>query len=110
VAHTRPVSDVRAATLEDRGDLIRAGGRVLAGDLADHYTKRIGQWVRTADGERGIVLKGAPDVALAREARRGYALIVLGTTGRNAVQTLLVGATAERTIARSSIPVLVVPT
>ena len=49
-------------------------------------------------------------MALAREGRRGYTLLVLGTRGSNAVATLLLGATAERAIARATIPVLVVPT
>ena len=98
LAHVRPFSDVRAAIVEDRGDLVRAGGRVLAREIAAHYESRLESWARTSEGERAIVLRGAPDVALAREARRGYTLLVLGTRGSNAVATLLLGATAERAI------------
>lgn len=109
VAHVRPSNDVRAAVLEDRGDLIRSGGKVLAGALAEHYEKRLAEWVRASEGERGLILRGSADVALSREAQRGYELIVVGTTGQNAVATLLLGATVERAIARSPIPVLAVP-
>ena len=109
VAHVRPSSDIRAAVQEERGDLVRAGGRVLQGRLASHYTRRLGRWVRTSDGERPLILQGAPDVALTREARRGYTLLVLGATGRNAVSTLLLGATVQRALARATIPVLAVP-
>ena len=110
IAHVRPSNDVRAAIHEDRGDLIRTGGKVLSKELAEHYESRIGQWAKPAEGDRTLILRGSSDVALAKEARRGYALIVIGTTGQNAVQTLLMGATVERTIARSPVPVLVVPT
>ena len=109
VAHARPSNDVRAAVLEDRGDLIRSGGKVLASALTEHYEQRLAEWVRASDGERGLVLRGSADVALAEEAQRGYELVVIGTTGQNAVATLLLGATVERAIARSPIPVLAVP-
>jgi nucleotide-binding universal stress UspA family protein len=108
VAHVRPASDVRSAVLEDRGDLIRSGGRVLARQLDEHYTDKLAQWVR--EGERAIVLRGAPEVALTREAGRGYTLLVLASTGQNAVSNLLMGATTERAVGRSTVPVLIVPT
>jgi nucleotide-binding universal stress UspA family protein len=110
LAHVRPSSDIRAAISEERGDLVRAGGKVLASELTEHYARRIGQWVRDSEGERAVILRGGPDVALTREAQRGYTLLVLGTTGQNAVATLLMGATVERAIARATIPVLAVPT
>ena len=110
VAHVRPASDIRAAIREERGDLVRAGGKVLTRELTEHYARRLGQWTRGSEGERFVVLRGAPDVALAQEARRGYTLLVLGSTGQNAVATLLMGATAERALGRATIPVLVVPT
>lgn len=109
VAHVRPSSDIRAAIREERGDLVGAGGRVLTRELAEHYARRIAKWTRATEGERGLVLRGTPDVALAQEARRGYTLLVLGTTGQNAVATLLMGATVERAMARATIPVMVVP-
>lgn len=109
VAHVRPHSDTRAAVLEDRGDLLRSGEKVLAQKLAEHYARRLDKWVRASQGERALIVRGAPELALNDEARRGYTLLVLGTTGRNAVSTLLMGATVERTIARATIPILAVP-
>ena len=109
VAHVRPYSDTRAAVLEDRGDLLRSGGKALAEKLAEHYARRLDKWFRASDGEQALILRGAPELVLNGEARRGYTLLVLGTTGQNAVATLLMGATVERTIARATIPVLAVP-
>ena len=110
IAHVRPVSDVRAAVSEDRGDLVRAGGRVLAREIDAHYATRLRVWAEPREGEDTVLLRGAPDIALAKEARRGYSLIVLGSHGRNFAATVLLGSTTERVIARSSIPVLTVPT
>ena len=109
LAHVRPFSDVRAAIKEERGDLVRAGGRVLSREIAAHYASRLGGWANEAAGERTLLLRGAPDVALTREARRGYMLLVLGTHGTNVVSEILLGSTVERALARSSIPVLAVP-
>ncbi len=109
LVHVRPVSDVRAAVVEERGDLVRAGGRVLSRELAVHYAKRLGAWARKADGDRTLLLRGAPEIALSKEARRGYALLVMGRRGRNPVSSLFVGSTPERVLARSPIPVLIVP-
>ncbi len=107
IAHVRPTSHVRAAIHEERGDLIRSGGRVLLRDLAAHYERRLGQWARERDGDETLILTGAPDVALAREARRGYDLLVLGSHGANAVASVFLGSNVERALARSPIPVLV---
>jgi len=109
IAHVRPFSDVRAAVSENRGDLVRAGGRVLVRELAAHYAKRLGALARERAGERTLLLRGAPEVELARAARRGYDLLVMGRRGRNTVSTILVGSTAERLLSRSGVPVLVVP-
>jgi nucleotide-binding universal stress UspA family protein len=109
LVHVRPFSDIRAAVVEERGDLVRAGGRVLSRELVAHYVKRLSAWARESEGDRTLVLRGAPDLALAREARRGYALLVLGRRGRNTVSSLFVGSTAERVLSRATIPTLVVP-
>jgi nucleotide-binding universal stress UspA family protein len=109
IAHVRPTSDVRAAIHEERGDLVRTGGRVLVRDLAAHYEHRLGEWARERDGDRTLLLRGAPDVALAREARRGYALLVLGSHGANALASVFLGSNVERALARSPIPVLIAP-
>ncbi len=109
LAHVRPSSDIRAAVVEDRGDLVRAGGRVLARELDAHYGSRLREWTSPKGREETLLLRGAPDVALAREANRGYTLIVLGTHGRNSAADVLLGSTTERVLARSKIPVLAVP-
>ncbi len=109
LVHVRPSSDLRAAVAEERGDLVRAGGRVLSRGVAALYAKRLTSWARESDGERTLLLRGAPEVALAREAARGYALLVMGRRGRNPVSSLFVGSTAERVLSRTTVPVLVVP-
>lgn len=109
VAHVRPSSDMRAAVVEDRGDLLRPGFGSLSRRLAEHYERRLADWVRLGRGEDGRLLKGAPDVALAREARRGYDLIILGSHGEGTVPPPLMGSTVERVLARSTVPVLVIP-
>jgi nucleotide-binding universal stress UspA family protein len=109
LAHVRPFSDIRAAVVEERGELVRAGGRSLSREIAAHYARRLAAWAREADGDRTLLLRGAPDLALSREARRGYALLVVGGCGHNAVSSVFLGSTAQRVLARSTIPVLVVP-
>jgi nucleotide-binding universal stress UspA family protein len=109
LAHVRPSSDIRAAVVEERGDLVRAGGRVLAREIDAHYASRLRDWAAPREDEETVLLRGAPDVALAREASRGYTLVVLGTHGRNSAADVLLGSTTERVIARSKIPVLAVP-
>ncbi len=54
------------------------------------------------------VLTGAPDVAIAGEAERiGADLIVMGSHGRTGLDRLLVGSVSERVIGRVACPVLV---
>ncbi len=107
LVHVRPASDVRAAVFENRGDLVRAGGRVLARELRAHYAKRLGALARK--DEKTLLLRGAPELELARASRRGYDLLVMGRRGRNTVSALLVGSTTERVLSRSSVAVLIVP-
>jgi len=107
IAHVRPSSHVRAAVAEERGDLLREPAGKLASRLADHYARRLSRLVRS--GERPLVLSGVPELAICREARKGYALIVMGQRGLGAVSSLFLGSVAQRVLARSPIPVLVVP-
>ena len=109
IAHVRPTSDMRAAIEEDRGDLLKPGSGSLSRRLGEHYARRLAEWVRPQPGEEPRLLRGAPDVALAREARRGYDLIILGNHGVGPVPLPLMGSTVERVLARSTVPVLVVP-
>jgi nucleotide-binding universal stress UspA family protein len=107
VAHVRPASDARAAVNEERGDLLRPPVGALKARVAAHYARRLDALV-TGD-ERPLLLSGAPDLALCREAGRGYDLIVLGNRGRGALSALFLGSIAQRVLARSPIPVLIVP-
>lgn len=109
IAHVRPSSDLRAAVLEERGDLLRAARGTLGAAMKEHYRRRIAALVDTDRGEKGLILSGAADVALGREARRGYDLLVMGTRGHGAVSSLFLGSTTQRVLARSPIPVVVVP-
>jgi nucleotide-binding universal stress UspA family protein len=107
LVHVRPSSDVRAAVAEERGDLLRAPRGTLRSRIADHYVKQLERLARR--GERPLVLSGLPELAICREAARGYALIVMGKRGRGAISSLFLGSVSQRVLARSPIPVLVVP-
>jgi nucleotide-binding universal stress UspA family protein len=109
IAHVRPSSDMRAAIGEDRGDLFKPGFGSLSRRLGEHYARHLAGWVRPRRGEEVRLLRGAPDIALTREARRGYDLIILGSHGLGAVPPPLMGSTVERVLARTTVPVLVVP-
>ena len=109
IAHVRPSSDLRAAVLEERGDLLRAARGALGAAMKLHYQRRLGSLVEADRGEEGLVLSGAADVALCRQARRGYDLLVVGNRGHGAVSSLFLGSTTQRVLARSPIPVVVVP-
>jgi nucleotide-binding universal stress UspA family protein len=108
LAHVRPFSDVRAAVVEERGDLLKGGAVPLAREMAKHYARRLDDWANSSSGDKTLLLRGAPDVALAR-AGRGYDLIFVGSHGRGSVPELLIGSTVQRVLARSSVPVVVVP-
>jgi nucleotide-binding universal stress UspA family protein len=107
LAHVRPSSNLRAAVVEDRGDLLRGKGNLSAA-LAEHYARRLGRLRRSRSKENVVLLSGGAGPALCREARRGYDLIVLGERGRGEVAAFLLGVcTVQETIARSPIPVVV---
>jgi nucleotide-binding universal stress UspA family protein len=58
----------------------------------------------------GLVLTGSPAKALAALADEGKArVIVMGTRGRSALASLLIGSVAERTVLEAPCPVLLVP-
>lgn len=107
LAHVRPSSDVRAAVAEERGDLLRAPAGTLKSRIARHYARRLERFLRP--GERALVLSGVPELAICREAARGYDLIVMGKRGRGAISSLFLGSVAQRVLARSPVPVLVAP-
>jgi nucleotide-binding universal stress UspA family protein len=108
LAHTRPVADMRAAVVEERGDLISSsppGGLKIA--MAGHYEKRLKKLVR--DGESWVVLKGEPARELAKEAARGYDYLVIATRGLGGAASLLLGSTARAILWHAKTPVIVVP-
>lgn len=109
VVHVRPTSDLRAAVVEQRGDLLRSPRGSLRSTMTDHYQRRIGALIEPGRDERPLVVSGTPDIALCREARRGYDLLIMGNRGHGAVSSLFLGSTTQRVLARSPIPVVVVP-
>jgi nucleotide-binding universal stress UspA family protein len=108
IAHVRPSADLRAAVHEERGDLLRAAHGSLAAAMKEHYRRRMAALVQADRGETGLILSGAPDVALCKEARR-YDLLVMGNRGHGAVSSLFLGSTTQRVLARSPVAVVVVP-
>jgi nucleotide-binding universal stress UspA family protein len=106
IAHVRPFSDVRAAVTLERGDLLRSRSRSLSVTIRELYVRQLSSLAR--EGERVLLLKGASDVALGKESRRGYDLLILGRHGRG-VRSVLPGSTALRTLAGTKVPILIVP-
>jgi nucleotide-binding universal stress UspA family protein len=107
VAHVRPASSVRAAIVEERGDLLRGEPRHLPAAIAKHYARRLASVANPRAGERTRLLRGVPARALCREARRGYDVLVLGSRGRGRVARFLLGSTVQEVLQRSPVPVLV---
>jgi nucleotide-binding universal stress UspA family protein len=98
---------VRAAVVEERGELLRGTSRALTRSIARHYDEKLNAIARP--DERVRLLRGSPDFAIAAEARRGYDLVVLGRGGRGGVEPIFLGSTLTRALARSRVPVLTVP-
>ena len=109
IAHVRPTSDVRAAVLEERGDLLRLPPGGLARGIATHYDAVLGKLARRAEGETVQLLRGEPARELCRQASRGHDVLVMGSRGRGAAARFLLGSTVQEVLARASIPVLVLP-
>jgi nucleotide-binding universal stress UspA family protein len=105
--HVRAPSDVRAAVVEERGDLIHS--RSLRREMTKHYRSRLEALIRGRADESWKVRSGKPAVEIAREARQSYDLIVAGTRGAGAAARLILGSTVQELLHRSPIPVLVVP-
>ena len=109
LAHVRPISDIRAAVVEERGDLLRRHSGSLSKEIAAHYAKRLGSMARRKKGESFRLIRSDPAPGLCREAARGYDLLVLGTRGGGLAKELLLGSTVQEVIHRSPVPVVVVP-
>lgn len=107
IAHVRASSVVRAAVLEERGDLLRLPPGGLARGIATHYDAALGKLAK--EGEEVRLLRGEPARDLCREAARGYDVLVMGSRGRGAAAKFLLGSTVQEVLARAPIPVLVLP-
>jgi nucleotide-binding universal stress UspA family protein len=108
LAHVRPHSDVRAAVVEERGDLLKGRVGTLRKAIARHYQERLKSFAVGGRREKHKLLSGRPSLALLREARGGYDLLVMGSRGRGRVAASLLGSTVQEILARSPVPVLVV--
>ncbi|MFN2386373.1 MAG: universal stress protein [Thermoanaerobaculia bacterium] len=105
--HVRPSSDVRAAVVEERGDLVNSGD--VRKGMSEHYRGRLDPIVRGRPDEAWKLRTGRPAVEIAREAARGYDLVVAGPRGAGAAVRIILGSTVQELLQRSRIPVLVVP-
>jgi nucleotide-binding universal stress UspA family protein len=110
LAHVRPVADLRAAVVEELGDLIRKSGPgELKRLVQEHYETKLQRLVK-GSRESILVLKGESAWALAREAARGYDYLVIATRGLGGAASLVMGSTARAVVWHSKTPVIVVPT
>ena len=108
IAHVRPVSDIRAAVVEERGDLLRSPSG-LPRDIAAHFQQRFEKFAGQRKNESFRLIRGDPAPGLCREADKGYDLVVMGTRGRGFATEFLLGSTVQEVVHRSPIPVVVVP-
>jgi len=108
IIHARPSSDLRAAVLENIGDLLLLTRRRLSEGLAGHYASLLEKSRRQIPGATTRLLVGWSAGTIAREAHRGYDLLIVGSRGRGAVSRALLGSTTQELLHRSRIPVLVV--
>lgn len=109
IAHVRASSDVRAAVLEERGDLLRLPPGGLARGIATHYANLLDKLAKKSEGETVRLLRGEPARELCREAARSYDILVMGSRGRGAAARFLLGSTVQEILTRASVPVLVLP-
>jgi len=109
LGHVRPISDIRAAVVEERGDLLRLPSAGLGRAIDAHYARRLGKLIRRGSKESYRLLRGDPAPALCREAGRGYDLLVMGTRGRGRGAAFLLGSTVQEMLHRSPVPIVVVP-
>ncbi|HEY6928509.1 MAG TPA: universal stress protein [Thermoanaerobaculia bacterium] len=108
IAHVRPYSDLKAAVVENLGELARLPRRRLREGLAEHYGSLLEKSRKRIPGARTLLLAGWPAGTIVREARRGYDLLVVGSRGRGAVSRALLGSTTQELLHRSRVPVVVV--
>jgi nucleotide-binding universal stress UspA family protein len=108
IVHARPTSDVKAAILEERADIVRLSRRLARRALALHYRHLLEVVARRIPRAQTRLVSGWPPAAIARLAVRGYDLVVVGRRGRGAVSRTLLGSTTQELLRRCRVPVLVV--
>lgn len=94
-----------------------AGPRAVRGQVAAEHRARHQELQALADElrERGVdatalLVQGATvDTLIAESEKLEAGLVVLGSHGRGAVYSLVVGSVAEGVVRRSKVPVLLVP-
>ncbi|HYX20327.1 MAG TPA: universal stress protein [Thermoanaerobaculia bacterium] len=106
LVHVRPHSDIRAAILEERGDLLKGRAGSLRKAMARHYRERLESSAKGGRREALALRSGKPGRALLREVRGGYDLLVMGSRGRGGVAAALLGSTVQEVLTRSPVPVL----
>lgn len=109
VVHVRPVSELRALVEQDRGDFVRRSPASRRRALNAHYRAKLEQACKAVPESRYRLLRGWPAGAIAREAARGYDLVVIAKRGRGFVRRAVLGSTAEEVLHRAPVPVLLVP-
>ncbi len=101
LTHVRPTSNMRAAVVEERGDLLRRPPAGLSAAMADHYARRLAGLRRPGSKEEVLLLRGVAAPALCREARRGHDLMSWETGGEAASR---LSSSAARSRRRSPVP------
>lgn len=94
--------------LADHGpsrDLLEESGRILDKFLADHFA----DCIDLVEVSR-VVEFGAPHKSIVEKAASEKVdMIVMSTHGRTGVDHLILGSTAEKVVARTPCPVLIIP-
>lgn len=109
ILHVRPSSDVRAAVLEEQGNLLKQPDGRLKEAMASYYEKRLSALLQSREQESWKILHGRAADEISREAKRGYDLLVMASRGQGAVSNLLIGSTVQELLRVSPIPVVVLP-
>jgi nucleotide-binding universal stress UspA family protein len=95
-----------SAGIDLRRPGLEAGCRISC--CGGHYQERLESFAAGGAGETRKLLSGKPSLALLREARRGYDLLVMGSRGRGNFAASLLGSTVQEILTRCPVPVLVV--
>jgi nucleotide-binding universal stress UspA family protein len=108
LAHVRPASNIRAAVVEERGDLLELPRHRLGAAVETHYEQQFAKLRRSGGVQEVRLLTGQAARELCREAGRGYDLLAMATRGHGRTAAFLLGSTVQEVLVRSPIPLLVV--